>query len=260
MTRRSFDELVSLMSTLRAPGGCPWDREQTLADLKPFVIEEAYEVVDAIDREDSEALREEVGDMLLEAVFVAEIARENGSFDVYDAVTAVHDKLVRRHPHVFADVEAKDAEAVLVNWEKLKNEERARESKSLLSGVPVSLPALLKATRLTEKAARVGFDWETPQDVVEKMEEELEELKAAIRSDNRAEIENELGDLFFTLANIARKLKVNSEEALQATNRKFIRRFQAVEAGLRSAGKTFEEATLAEMDAFWNEEKDREKE
>src|SRR5687767_5704443 len=152
MAKRMFDELVNLMTRLRGPGGCPWDRKQTLPDLKPYVIEEAYEVVDAIDRDDRAALLEEIGDMLLEAVFVAEITREEGTFDIYDSITAIHDKLVRRHPHVFGDVEAKDAEQVLVNWEKLKRDERKAENKSVLSGVPQSMPALLKASRLTEKA------------------------------------------------------------------------------------------------------------
>src|ERR687885_2555818 len=145
MNRRTFDELVQLMTMLRGPNGCPWDRKQTLASLKPFVIEESYEVVDAIDRDDRRALAEELGDFLLQAVFVAEITREEGSFDVYDAITLLHDKLVRRHPHVFADIEARDAEQVLVNWEKLKNEERKAENKGVLSGVPQSLPALLRA-------------------------------------------------------------------------------------------------------------------
>src|SRR6266478_3062867 len=180
MQKRTFDELVQLMTRLRGPNGCPWDRKQTLPSLKPFIIEEAYEVVDAIDREDRHALAEEVGDLLLEAVFVAELTREEGSFDIYDSVTAIHDKLVRRHPHVFGDVEAKDAEQVLVNWEKLKNEERKAENKSVLAGVPQSLPALLKAARLTEKAARVGFDWRRAEDVFAKIDEEIAELHAAI--------------------------------------------------------------------------------
>src|SRR6478672_13492104 len=166
MARRSFDELVNLMKTLRGPEGCPWDRKQNLADLKPFVIEEAYEVVDAIDRDDRKALMEEVGDLLLESVFIAEITRDEGSFDVYDSITAIHDKLVRRHPHVFGDVEANDAEQVLVNWEKLKRDERKSDNKGVLSGVPQSLPALLRAERPTEKAARVGFDWERTEDVL----------------------------------------------------------------------------------------------
>src|SRR5712691_7788624 len=176
MPKRSFDELVHLMQKLRGPDGCPWDRKQTLPSLKPFVIEESYEVVDAIDRDDRAALVEELGDFLLQAVFIAELTSEEGSFDIYDAVTAIHDKLVRRHPHVFGDVQANDAEQVLVNWEKLKNEERKAENKSVLAGVPPALPALLKASRLTEKAARVGFDWRRTEDVFDKLDEEIAEL------------------------------------------------------------------------------------
>jgi MazG family protein len=255
MAKRTFEELVALMTTLRGPGGCPWDRKQTLADLKPFIIEEAYEVVDAIDRDDRAAMTEEVGDLLLEAVFVAEITREEGSFDIGDAITAVHDKLVRRHPHVFADVQANDAEQVLVNWEKQKNEERKSENKSLLSGVPQSMPALLKASRLTEKASRVGFDWERAEDVFAKLAEELAELHQAIDANDPAQIEEELGDLLFTAANIARKLNVNPEEALQSTNRKFTRRFEAMERSVREQERNLDQLSLAEMDALWNDAK-----
>jgi MazG family protein len=249
MSRRTFDELVRLMTRLRGPDGCPWDRKQTLPDLKPYVIEEAYEVVDAIDRDDRPALREEVGDLLLEAVFIAEIAREESSFDVFDSIGAIYDKLVRRHPHVFGDVEADNAEQVLVNWEKLKNEERKAENKSVLSGVPQALPALLKAARLTEKAARVGFDWRRTEDVFDKLDEEIGELREATAP---ADIENEIGDLFFTLANIARKLKVNPEEALQSANRKFMRRFESMEAAVRERGQNLDQLTLEEMDALWD--------
>src|SRR5438045_4433386 len=204
MTKRSFDDLVKLMTTLRAPGGCPWDRKQTLESLKPFVIEEAYEVVDAIDRDDRGALLEEIGDMLLEAVFIAELTREEGSFDIYDSITAIHDKLVRRHPHVFGEVEAKDAEQVLVNWEKLKSEERKKENKGVLSGVPAALPALQKASRATEKAARVGFDWRGTDEVFHKAEEERPELREVAAGGGKDRLHAEPGDLLFTIATIAR--------------------------------------------------------
>jgi len=249
--KRSFDDLVQLMTRLRGPEGCPWDRKQTLPDLKPYVIEEAYEVVDAIDRNDRAALLEEIGDFLLEAVFITEITREEGSFDVYDSITAIHDKLVRRHPHVFGDVEAKDAEQVLVNWEKLKQDERKAENKSLLAGIPQSMPALLKASRLTEKAARVGFDWRRTEDVFDKVDEEIAELREAVASDNTAHVHEEIGDLLFTIANIARKVNVNPEEALQSANRKFMSRFQAMEARVES----FEGVSLEEMDKLWDEAK-----
>ena len=251
-TRRTFDELVQLMTTLRGPNGCPWDRKQTLPDLKPFVIEEAYEVVDAIDRDDRRALMEEVGDSLLEAVFIAEVTREEGTFDIYDSITAIHDKLVRRHPHVFADVKAGDAEEVLVNWEKLKSEERKAENKSVLSGVPRSMPALLKASRLTEKAARVGFDWRRTEDVFHKLDEEIDELREAVALNDAAKIEEEIGDLLFTIANIARKTGANAEEALQSTNRKFMRRFESMEKQVHERGQNIDQLTLEEMDALWD--------
>ena len=255
MSKKSFDDLVKLMTRLRGPGGCPWDREQTLASLKPFVIEEAYEVVDAIDRDDRAALLEEIGDFLLEAVFVTEITREEGTFDIYDSITAIHDKLVRRHPHVFGDVEAKDAGQVLVNWEKLKRDERKAENKSVLSGVPQALPALLKASRLTEKAARVGFDWRRTDDVFHKLDEEIAELREAVDSGDTAHVEEELGDLLFTVANIARKVNVNPEEALQSTNRKFMRRFEAMESRVRERGQNLDQLELEEMDKLWDEAK-----
>ena len=255
MSRRSFDDLVKLMTTLRGPGGCPWDRKQTLPDLKPYVIEEAYEVVDAIDRNDRAALVEEVGDLLLEAVFIAEIAREAGAFDVYDSITAIHDKLVRRHPHVFGDARADDAEQVLVNWEKLKSDERKAENKSVLSGVPQSMPALLKASRLTEKAARVGFDWRRTEDVFDKLDEEIGELREAVAAGDAAKIEDEIGDLLFTIANIARKVGANPEEALQSTNRKFMRRFQSMEKQVHERGQNLDQLELEEMDALWDEAK-----
>jgi MazG family protein len=252
MPKRSFEDLVELMKTLRGPNGCPWDRKQNLPDLKPYVIEEAYEVVDAIDRDDRDALREEIGDFLLQAVFITEITRTEGSFDIYDSITAIHDKLVHRHPHVFGDVEAKDAEQVLVNWEKLKSEERKAEEKSVLSGVPQSLPALLKASRLTEKAARVGFDWRRTDEVFDKLQEEIAELREAIDSGDKANVHDELGDLLFTIANIARKLEVNAEEALQSTNRKFTRRFESMERSVRDEGRNLDQLTLEQMDALWD--------
>jgi MazG family protein len=255
MRKRSFEELVQLMQTLRGPNGCPWDRKQTLPSLKPFVIEESYEVVDAIDRDDRVALAEELGDFLLQAVFIAELTREEGSFDIYDAITAIHDKLVRRHPHVFADVEASDAHQVLVNWEKLKNEERKAKNESVLAGVPQSLPALLRASRLTEKAARVGFDWRGTEEVFAKLDEEVGELREAIASGDAAHVEEEMGDLLFTIANIARKLNVNAEESLQAANRKFTRRFESMESRVREGGQNLDQLTLEQMDGLWDDAK-----
>ncbi|HLJ73086.1 MAG TPA: nucleoside triphosphate pyrophosphohydrolase [Thermoanaerobaculia bacterium] len=259
MARQSFDELVQLMATLRGPNGCPWDRKQTLDSLKPFIVEESYEVVEAIDNDDRKALVEELGDFLLQAIFAAEIAQEEGSFDIGDVITAIYNKLVRRHPHVFGEVEAKDAEQVLVNWEKLKNEERKAENKSVLAGVPQSLPALLKASRLTEKAARVGFDWRRAEDVFAKIDEEVQELRDAIDGRNPKHIEEEVGDLLFSIANIARKLEVNAEEALQSANRKFTRRFESMERAVRSEGRNLDQLTLEQMDALWDEAKSAER-
>jgi tetrapyrrole methylase family protein / MazG family protein len=258
MPKRSFEDLVALMTRLRGPGGCPWDREQTFSSLRTFIIEEAYEVVEAIDEGDRAAIVEEIGDLLLQAVFVAELGREEGAFDIGDAITAIHDKLVRRHPHVFGDVKAESAEAVLVNWERLKQAERLEKNKSVLSGVPAALPALQKATRLTEKAARVGFDWRGTEEVFAKVDEELAELRAAIANGSPEEVEHELGDVLFTMANIARKLDVNAEQALQSTNRKFTTRFEYIERAARDRGQTLDQLTLEEMDTLWDSAKGNE--
>lgn len=253
--KRSFQELVELMKKLRGPDGCPWDRQQTLATLKPFIIEEAYEVVDAIDREDWAGLREEIGDLLLQTVFACQVAAENGQFDIHDSVTAIHDKLVKRHPHVFQDVKADTADQVLQNWERMKSAERKKEEKSLMSGVPGSLPALLKASRLTEKAARVGFDWKTTGDIFEKIAEEVAELKEAVDHQDRSAIEDELGDLCFTIANIARHLKINPEEALQRANRKFQTRFQWMESDIAGRSRSFDDFDLEGLDELWESAK-----
>lgn len=245
------------MTRLRAPGGCPWDREQKLEDLRPFIIEEAYEVTHAIEAGDRDSLREEVGDMLLQAVFVSEIAREEGSFDIWDSVTAIHDKLVRRHPHVFGEVKADDAETVLSNWEKLKSEERKKKKEGILSGVPTSLPALLKAQRLTEKAARIGFDWRRSEDILEKLDEEVAELRQEVSKGDEGAVREEIGDLLFTIVNLARRFGVDAENALQEANAKFTRRFEHVEAGLHESGRSFDQTSLEEMDRLWDEAKER---
>lgn len=224
-------------------------------DLRPFIIEEAYEVVHAIETGDRDSLKEEVGDLLLQAVFVSEIAREEGSFDIWDAADAIREKLIRRHPHVFADVSAPDAEAVLTNWEKLKSKERSAKQEGLLSGVPAALPALLKASRLTEKAARVGFDWEKTDDIFAKIDEEVHELREAVEKGESDEIAHELGDLLFTIVNIARRMKIDAEQALQSSNRKFTHRFEHIERALSQNGKSFDDVSLAEMDALWDEAK-----
>jgi MazG family protein len=243
------------MARLRAPGGCPWDREQTFDTIKPYTLEETYEVLEAIDNRDWDELTGELGDLLLQVLFYSEMAQEEKHFSIDDVLDRLSNKLINRHPHVFGDVEAKDAEQVLVNWEKLKSEERKAEQKSVLSGVPQSLPALLKASRLTEKAARVGFDWRRTDEVFDKLHEEIAELREAIDSGDKSHVHEELGDLLFTIANIARKLEVNAEEALQSTNRKFSRRFESMERKVHDSGRNIDQLSLEEMDALWDEAK-----
>ena len=252
-----FQRLVDLMRRLRAEDGCAWDRQQTLESLRPFVIEETYEVVDAIDRGDRDALRDELGDFLLEAVFLAQISAERGDFDITDSLQAICNKLVRRHPHVFGeqagDGRSPDAGEVKRQWEQIKAEEQrtAGRSPSVLGSVPESLPALLRAYRLGKRAATVGFDWPQASGVEAKVAEELAELADARAHGSAAEIEDEIGDLLFAVANLARHLEVDPESALRAANRKFSTRFAALEARLRKRGVALRDATLDEMEAEW---------
>lgn len=284
-----FSRLVETMRTLRSPGGCAWDREQTVASLRPFVLEEAYEVVEAMDRDDRAALCEELGDLLLEAVFVAQICAEDGDFTIADAAEAVTAKLVRRHPHVFGDGAAGDGAAgdatasgagsaaddaggaaagtgdgmggralspaeVKRQWERIKREERAGtpgRRATLLDGIPEALPSLLRASRIGARAANVGFDWERADQVVDKADEEIAELRDAIGGGDPGRIEEEIGDLLFTVANAARKLRVDPESALRAANTKFTRRFRAVERRLESRGRTLHDASPDELEREW---------
>jgi MazG family protein len=258
----SFDRLVSIMDRLRDPGGCPWDREQTLQTLAPYFLEEAYEVVDAISDGDPAKLCEELGDLLLQIVFVSRIACEDGWFEVDDVCNTISDKMVRRHPHVFGDREVSGAQEVLQNWEDIKRDERASNGEtSVLDGVPPSLPALLKAFRMTEKAAAVGFDWRKPSDIMVKMHEEMAELEAELAvSETSANdrVRAELGDVLFVMANLARHLGVEPETALQGTNARFMRRFQAMEDRARATGRDFCQMELAEQDSLWDEVKEAE--
>ncbi|MFQ5880840.1 MAG: nucleoside triphosphate pyrophosphohydrolase [Candidatus Methylomirabilales bacterium] len=250
-----FEHLVQIMATLRAPGGCPWDREQTRESLKPFLIEEAHEVLEALDRGGGEKLQEELGDLLLQVVFHAQVAAELGEFAVDEVLENVTDKLIRRHPHVFGETRAETAQEVLSNWEKLKQAERGGVRQvSALSGVPKSLPALLRAQRLQDKAARVGFDWGETAAVLRKVEEELGELKVAVGKGPEA-MEEEMGDLLFSLVNLARFLHLNAEEALRKCIEKFTRRFRHIEEVIAQRGKSLEESNLEEMDALWREAK-----
>ena len=253
----AFQRLVELMRRLRSDDGCAWDREQTLESLRPFVIEETYEVVDAIDRGDPDALRDELGDFLLEAVFLAQISAERGDFDIADSLRAIGDKLVRRHPHVFGDEagdgDGPDADQVKRQWEQIKAEEQrtAGRAPSALGSIPESLPALLRAYRLGKRAATVGFDWLDIGGVEAKVAEELAELAEARAGGSGAEVEEEIGDLLFAVANLARHLDVDPESALRAANRKFSRRFAGLEARLRQRGVALRDATLDEMEAEW---------
>jgi len=248
-----LQKLLDLVARLRAPDGCPWDREQGLPDVRAYLLEEAHEVAGAIDSGDWGELAEELGDLLFQVAFIGRLAEEAGAFSVSQVVDGVHQKMVSRHPHVFGDEVLADAEAVRQAWERRKLKEEPGRA-SLLAGVPGSLPALLAAYRLTQKAAGVGFDWPDADAVLVKAEEEIEELRHALAAGDesaRESVREEMGDVLFTLANLARKLDVDPEAALAGTNRKFRQRFAHVEEGLAAQGKTAAEATLEEMDALW---------
>jgi len=244
-----FAGFVELMARLRAPDGCPWDRKQTAESLKPYVIEEAYEVVGAIEQGDQREICEELGDLLLQVVFQARVAEEAGHFAIADVVRAIHEKLVRRHPHVFGDATAADADEVVTNWERIKQAEKA--GRSVVEGVDPRLPALQRAWRMQKKVSKVGFDWERPEGALEKLHEELEEFRVARETETPERAEEEMGDALFALANVARLAGINPEEALKKSSAKFERRFRAVEAGLRAGGIDPAQATLEQMEALW---------
>ena len=247
----AFARLVEIMQRLRASGGCPWDREQNFETIKPYLLEETYEVLDAIDARDWDALAEELGDLLLQPVFFAQMASEEGRFDIADSLNAVNSKLIRRHPHVFAEGDAKTADDVKRRWDEIKAEEKP-ERKGLLDGIPRALPGLVEAQQIASRAAGAGFDWENVEQVFEKLDEEVNELREATTPDA---VENEVGDMLFVIVNIARFLKVDPEQALRRTNAKFRRRFNHVEQGLASQGKTPRDATIEEMEALWQDAK-----
>jgi nucleoside triphosphate diphosphatase len=257
-----FVRLVEIMARLRGPDGCPWDREQTIDTLKPFVLEETYEVLEAIDRHDHEALREELGDFVFEAVFVAQMEAEAGHFTIADSLKSIADKLVRRHPHVFQRAEGEEAlqsgEQVRVRWEEIKAKERsaAAESKkpeTLLSGIAPALPALLRAYHIGSRAASVGFDWARTDDVVDKIEEEVRELREVANDAGRAE--EEMGDLLFAIANLARKMGIEPETALRKANEKFTRRFTEMESRIAASGRKMAEMGLDQLEAEWQRAK-----
>lgn len=252
MTARAeaFERLATILDELRAQ--CPWDKKQTLESLRHLTIEETYELADAILDRDLPEIKKELGDILLHIVFYAKIGEELGAFDITSVIHSQCEKLIHRHPHIYGDVKVQDEEEVKRNWEKLKLKEG---NTSVLDGVPSSLPALIKSMRIQEKARGVGFDWEKPEQVWAKVEEELEEFRTEAEAGNTAKAEEEFGDILFALVNYARFRNINPEEALERTNRKFIRRFQYLEDAARKAGRSLHEMTLDEMDVYWNEAK-----
>ena len=247
---KAFDRLLTIMDELREQ--CPWDRKQTMESLRHLTIEETYELGDAILDKDMEEIRKELGDVLLHLVFYSKIGSETNDFDIADVANGICDKLIDRHPHIYGDVKVENEDDVKRNWENLKLKEG---KKSVLEGVPRSLPAMVKANRIQDKVAGVGFDWEKPEQVFEKLKEELEELQYEVNENNQSEIEAEFGDVLFSMVNYARFLKVNPENALERTNKKFIKRFQHLERRAKERNKSLKDMTLAEMDVFWNEAK-----
>lgn len=256
MKEADIKKLVELVARLRGPHGCPWDKEQTRETLKPMLVEEAYEVLDALDDGDPQPLKEELGDLLFQVVFHSQIAAERGEFTLADVIDRIYEKMVRRHPHVFGEADYKTAADVLRNWEDIKAAEKGSARKaSLLDGSPKFLPPLNEAYQLTAKAARVGFDWSHIEEVFDKLQEEIGEARTAIQSNDSGKIRDEIGDLLFVVVNIARFLNVDAESALRRTNQKFIRRFHYIEERLKAQGKSINESNLAEMDALWQEAK-----
>jgi len=253
---QAIEHLLEIMRRLRGPGGCPWDREQTLESLKSDLIEEAYEVIDAIESGNCSDLEEELGDLLLQVVFQSQICAEDGHFDFADVARGIADKLERRHPHVFGELEVSGSGEVLQNWDSIKKQEKGGDKpESIVSGIPKHLPALQKAHQIQKRAARAGFDWDHIDDVFIKLEEEIAEVKAAVKSKNETDIRDEIGDLLFSVVNISRYLGHNPEELLNQNIRKFVKRFQCVEEMVHETGKDFKEFTLDELAGFWNEVK-----
>lgn len=248
--KNKFQDLVDIVDRLRAPDGCPWDREQTAESLLPYFLEEAYEVIEAVDSSDWDTLREELGDVLLHLTFQASIARDKGHFTIEEVLEQVAAKLVRRHPHVFGDRHADAPFHARQNWESVKHHEKKRNSR--LDGVPVELPALVRAQRLQEKASYAGFDWDQVEKVWDKVHEEILEVKDAQATGSRKALEEEIGDVLFSLVNLSRFLGISSEDALRKANQKFIVRFRKIEEELSRQGRTVNEATLPEMDAIWD--------
>lgn len=254
--KATLEQLADIMKKLRSPEGCPWDREQTKESLKPFLIEEAYEVLEALEEGNSEKLKEELGDLLFQIMFYTQVTEELGEFNVYDVIQTVKEKMIRRHPHVFGQAKAETSAEVLINWEHIKRGEKDISSRrSVLDGVPKKLPALLRAHRVQDKVSRVGFDWEHIDQVFAKVKEEMGEFQEALACGDHKNIEEELGDLLFALVNIARFIQINPEEALRKTVVKFTNRFHFIEESLIAEGKDIKTVSLEEMDQLWEKAK-----
>ncbi len=260
MQKDLFESLVEVIAILRGENGCPWDREQTHTSLKSTLIEETYETVEAIDSGNPDKLKEELGDLLLNIMLQAQIAAENNNFDIYDVIDTLTEKLIRRHPHVFGDVNVENAEDVVKNWEAIKSQESGYEDrKSVLDGIPNALPALLRGQKIQKRVARVGFDWDNISDVVAKVDEELTEVKESLPTNDTEAIEMEIGDLLFAVVNLCRFIDLQAEETLRKSNRKFITRFKRMETELEKQGKTLTDQTLTELDEIWEKVKKDEK-
>jgi len=253
----TMEQLLEIMDRLRGENGCPWDKEQTHQSLKPYLIEEAYEVLEAIEKNAPAEMCEELGDLLFQIIFHARVAKENGRFNFADIIQRIAEKMVRRHPHVFGDAKVKNSQDVLVNWEKIKQKEKENNTHSILEGVPRHLPSLLAAHRLQTKVARVGFDWPHISPALDKVREEFAEFEAAVKEERREEMEEELGDSLFSLVNVARFIEVNPEEALRKTIQKFIARFRYIEESIHRQNLSFNDVTLEDMDKLWEESKDK---
>jgi len=252
-----FQKLLIIMERLRGEGGCPWDKEQTRESLKPFILEEAYELIEAIDGGDLEKIKEELGDLLFQIVFQCQIAKENKEFEITDVIEKISKKMVARHPHVFGSESYSTADEVMWHWDEHKRREGKLRG-SILEGIPETLPSLLRAHRLQDRAAKIGFDWEKIEDVRKKLDEELREFKEALGKKEQEEVEDELGDIFFMLVNMSRFVGVNPEDALRKTISKFISRFRYIEMSAADRGRKLSDMTLEEMDKLWEEAKDKE--
>lgn len=252
----NFKKLVQIMAALRSENGCPWDREQTRQSLTPFLVEETYEVLDAIESNNTEQIKEELGDLLFQIIFHCQVAKEAGEFDINAVIDKISRKMVHRHPHVFGDEKFETSEEVLKQWEERKKEE-GKQRGSILEGIPKQMPSLLRAHRIQSRAARVGFDWDKKEDVIKKLDEEIAEFKESLNSEDQSAMQDELGDVFFSLVNIARFIGVNPEEALRRTISKFIHRFRHIEMRAADTGKKLSDMSLQEMDSLWNEAKNK---